>query len=97
MGEPSSARPPVCLVAPLLERSGRETPVSVDSIPLEWDHDYDLSRGLESASRTLDSAQDHSADEGDFLQGGAVGLTGELLLGIYRHVHSVRQKIYLKH
>ncbi|XP_037101134.1 nesprin-1 isoform X3 [Syngnathus acus] len=30
------------------ERSGRDTPASVDSIPLEWDHDYDLSRGLES-------------------------------------------------
>ncbi|XP_019750512.1 nesprin-1 isoform X11 [Hippocampus comes] len=30
------------------EHSGRETPASVDSIPLEWDHDYDLSRGLES-------------------------------------------------
>uniref|UniRef100_A0A4W3HCF8 Nesprin-1 n=1 Tax=Callorhinchus milii TaxID=7868 RepID=A0A4W3HCF8_CALMI len=30
-------------------RSGRDTPASVDSIPLEWDHDYDLSRGLETA------------------------------------------------
>ena len=30
------------------DRSGRDTPASVDSIPLEWDHDYDLSRGLES-------------------------------------------------
>ncbi|XP_028296146.1 LOW QUALITY PROTEIN: nesprin-1-like, partial [Gouania willdenowi] len=30
------------------ERSGRDTPASLDSIPLEWDHDYDLSRGLES-------------------------------------------------
>ncbi|XP_031731325.1 nesprin-1 isoform X8 [Anarrhichthys ocellatus] len=30
------------------ERSGRDTPASVDSIPLEWDHDYDLSRGLDS-------------------------------------------------
>lgn len=30
------------------DRSGRGTPASVDSIPLEWDHDYDLSRGLES-------------------------------------------------
>lgn len=31
------------------DRSGRGTPASVDSIPLEWDHDYDLSRDLESA------------------------------------------------
>ncbi|XP_026174038.1 nesprin-1 isoform X1 [Mastacembelus armatus] len=30
------------------DRSGRDTPASLDSIPLEWDHDYDLSRGLES-------------------------------------------------
>ncbi|XP_068610253.1 nesprin-1 [Brachionichthys hirsutus] len=30
------------------DRSGRDTPASVDSIPLEWDHDYDLSRDLES-------------------------------------------------
>ncbi|XP_028460256.1 nesprin-1 isoform X2 [Perca flavescens] len=30
------------------DRSGRDTPASVDSIPLEWDHDYDLSRGLDS-------------------------------------------------
>ena len=40
----------VSLAQPLrAERSGRDTPASVDSIPLEWDHDYDLSRGLESA------------------------------------------------
>ncbi|XP_063764618.1 nesprin-2-like isoform X1 [Eleginops maclovinus] len=30
------------LLAPPLERSGRETPVSVDSIPLEWDHTVDV-------------------------------------------------------
>lgn len=29
-------------LAPPLERSGRETPVSVDSIPLEWDHTVDV-------------------------------------------------------
>ncbi|XP_055018144.1 nesprin-2-like [Boleophthalmus pectinirostris] len=34
---------PQChLLAPPLERSGRETPVSVDSIPLEWDHTVDV-------------------------------------------------------
>lgn len=33
----------VChLLAPPLELSGRETPVSVDSIPLEWDHTVDV-------------------------------------------------------
>lgn len=30
------------LIPPTLERSGRETPVSVDSIPLEWDHTVDV-------------------------------------------------------
>lgn len=30
------------LLAPPLELSGRETPVSVDSIPLEWDHTVDV-------------------------------------------------------
>ncbi|KAK9534167.1 hypothetical protein VZT92_009231 [Zoarces viviparus] len=30
------------LLVPPLERSGRETPVSVDSIPLEWDHTVDV-------------------------------------------------------
>ncbi|XP_061531484.1 nesprin-2-like [Phycodurus eques] len=30
------------LLVPPLEHSGRETPVSVDSIPLEWDHTVDV-------------------------------------------------------
>lgn len=30
------------LLVPPLEPSGRETPVSVDSIPLEWDHTVDV-------------------------------------------------------
>uniref|UniRef100_A0AAY5EGI0 KASH domain-containing protein n=1 Tax=Electrophorus electricus TaxID=8005 RepID=A0AAY5EGI0_ELEEL len=37
------------------ECSGRDTPASVDSIPLEWDHDYDLSHGPEGACRGLAS------------------------------------------
>lgn len=38
-----AGRRAVChLLAPPLERSGRETPVSVDSIPLEWDHTVDV-------------------------------------------------------
>ncbi|XP_033844074.2 nesprin-2-like isoform X2 [Periophthalmus magnuspinnatus] len=36
------AEPQCHLLAPPLERSGRETPVSVDSIPLEWDHTVDV-------------------------------------------------------
>ncbi|XP_045574102.1 nesprin-1 isoform X3 [Salmo salar] len=71
------------LAAPLrtgAERSGRDTPASVDSIPLEWDHDYDLSRGLESASRALGlaSEQGEHGDEGSY-QGSASAsaLSGE--------------------
>lgn len=72
------------LIVPMRsERSGRDTPASVDSIPLEWDHDYDLSRDLETAvSQAL-----HSDDEDDksyFLQG-ATGLTGKILYLL--HVH----------
>ncbi|XP_062415634.1 nesprin-2-like isoform X4 [Pungitius pungitius] len=33
---------PTRLLASPLERSGRETPVSVDSLPLEWDHTGDV-------------------------------------------------------
>ncbi|XP_077205606.1 nesprin-1 isoform X11 [Paroedura picta] len=57
------------------ERSGRDTPASVDSIPLEWDHDYDLSRDLETAvSRALHSEEE---EEGQSYLRGAAGLTGE--------------------
>lgn len=33
---------PTHLLTSPLERSGRETPVSVDSLPLEWDHTGDV-------------------------------------------------------
>ncbi|XP_044527655.1 nesprin-1 isoform X1 [Gracilinanus agilis] len=60
------------------ERSGRDTPASVDSIPLEWDHDYDLSRDLESAvSRTLTSEDEEGQEDKDFYLRGAIGLGGE--------------------
>ncbi|XP_062428373.1 nesprin-1 isoform X2 [Rhea pennata] len=59
------------------ERSGRDTPASVDSIPLEWDHDYDLSRDLETAvSRALHSEEEEGQDK-DFYLGGAAGVAGE--------------------
>lgn len=39
----SSSRPPSDTTTPArMNGSGRDTPASVDSIPLEWDHDYDL-------------------------------------------------------
>ncbi|KAL6486315.1 hypothetical protein MHYP_G00057070 [Metynnis hypsauchen] len=36
------SQPSMCFLAPPQECSGRETPVSVDSIPLEWDHTGDV-------------------------------------------------------
>ncbi|XP_008401971.1 nesprin-1-like, partial [Poecilia reticulata] len=70
---PSSGRSASLAAQLRAERSGRDTPASVDSIPLEWDHDYDLSRGLESASRAL---REQQSEEGDFLQRPASGLSG---------------------
>ncbi|XP_052390559.1 nesprin-2 isoform X4 [Carassius gibelio] len=42
LATPSSSQPSMCLLSPPQEHSGRETPVSVDSIPLEWDHTGDV-------------------------------------------------------
>lgn len=70
---PSSGRSASLAAQLRTERSGRDTPASVDSIPLEWDHDYDLSRGLESASRAL---REQQSEEGDFLQRPSSGLSG---------------------
>nr|XP_057913483.1 nesprin-1 isoform X8 [Doryrhamphus excisus] len=61
---PSSGRSASLAAQLRTECSGRDTPASVDSIPLEWDHDYDLSRGLESASRAL---REQQSEEADFL------------------------------
>ncbi|XP_075410476.1 nesprin-1-like isoform X2 [Tenrec ecaudatus] len=72
-----SSNPSLSLAQPLRsERSGRDTPASVDSIPLEWDHDYDLSRNLESTvSRTLHSEEEEGQEDKDFYLRGAVGLS----------------------
>ncbi|CAO2628590.1 Syne1, partial [Lemmus lemmus] len=73
-----SSNPSLSLLQPLRsERSGRDTPASVDSIPLEWDHDYDLSRDLESASRTLPSEDEEGEDDKELYLRGAVGLSGD--------------------
>ncbi|XP_035564310.1 nesprin-1 isoform X17 [Canis lupus baileyi] len=76
-----SSNPSLSLAQPLRsERSGRDTPASVDSIPLEWDHDYDLSRDLESAvSRTLPSEDEEGQDDKDFYLRGAVGLSDVMI------------------
>lgn len=72
---PSSSRSASLAVPLRAEGSGRDTPASVDSIPLEWDHDYDLSRGLESATRS--SEQGDEGKDGVFLQGSASALLGK--------------------
>lgn len=72
---PSSGRSASLAAQLRTERSGRDTPASVDSIPLEWDHDYDLSRGLESASRAL---REQQSEDGDLLQRPASSLSGLL-------------------
>uniref|UniRef100_A0A8D0G6V3 KASH domain-containing protein n=1 Tax=Sphenodon punctatus TaxID=8508 RepID=A0A8D0G6V3_SPHPU len=60
------------------ERSGRDTPASVDSIPLEWDHDYDLSRDLETAvARALHSEEEEGHEDKDFYLRGAASISGE--------------------
>ncbi|OXB83751.1 UNVERIFIED_CONTAM: hypothetical protein H355_013106 [Colinus virginianus] len=60
------------------ERSGRDTPASVDSIPLEWDHDYDLSRDLETAvSQALHSEEEDGEQDKDFYLRGAASIAGK--------------------
>ncbi|XP_041710587.2 nesprin-1 isoform X1 [Coregonus clupeaformis] len=58
------------------ECSGRDTPASVDSIPLEWDHNYDLSRGLESRALGLALEHGEHGEERSY-QGSASALSGE--------------------
>lgn len=60
------------------ERSGRDTPASVDSIPLEWDHDYDLSRGLESpGGRGHRERSQGQEEEDEYLRTAATVLSGQ--------------------
>uniref|UniRef100_A0A8C7KDH8 Spectrin repeat containing, nuclear envelope 1b n=1 Tax=Oncorhynchus kisutch TaxID=8019 RepID=A0A8C7KDH8_ONCKI len=70
------------LTAPLCtgaERSGMGTPASMDSIPLEWDHDYDLRKRLESASGALGLASEHEehGEEGSYQGSASMRLLGE--------------------
>lgn len=92
-----SSNPSLSLPQPLRsERSGRDTPASVDSIPLEWDHDYDLSRDLESAvSRTLQSEDEEGQEEKDFYLRGAVGLSGREELFLYISLEENSQELLL--
>lgn len=85
---PSSGRSASLAAQFRTERSGRDTPASVDSIPLEWDHDYDLSRGLESASRAL---REQQSEEGDFPQRPASALSGLEFLFFSGEKHTLLQ------
>ncbi|KAM9339272.1 nesprin-2a [Symphorus nematophorus] len=51
---------PTHLLASPLERSGRETPVSVDSLPLEWDHTGDVGG---SSSHEDDEEEEEDGDD----------------------------------
>ncbi|XP_062271065.1 nesprin-2-like [Scomber scombrus] len=67
-GGVSAGRQAMChLLAPPLERSGRETPVSVDSIPLEWDHTVDV--GGSSSHEDDEDATFFSALSGNICSG----------------------------
>lgn len=75
---PSSLPTSGSVLPPQADRSGRDTPASMDSIPLEWDHDYDLSRGLESAGgRGLGSERGRGQEqEEEYLRSAAAVLSG---------------------
>ncbi|TWW68818.1 Nesprin-1 Enaptin KASH domain-containing protein 1 [Takifugu flavidus] len=57
--------------------AGRDTPASLDSIPLEWDHDYDLSRGLDSpGGRGLrERSKEQEEEEDEYLRTAAAVLS----------------------
>ncbi|XP_071395747.1 LOW QUALITY PROTEIN: nesprin-2-like [Centroberyx affinis] len=54
---------PTHLLASALERSGRETPVSVDSLPLEWDHTGDVGG---SSSHEDEEEDEEDEEEGAY-------------------------------
>ncbi|XP_043962311.1 nesprin-2 isoform X2 [Gambusia affinis] len=54
---------PTHLLSSPLDRSGRETPVSVDSLPLEWDHTGDVGG---SSSHEEEEEEEEQEDEGAY-------------------------------
>lgn len=78
---PSSRPPSGAATLIRADRSGRDTPASVDSIPLEWDHDYDLSRDLESPGGRGHGDRSRGPEEEDeYLRTAAAALSGRSLL-----------------
>uniref|UniRef100_A0A3Q3Q2J9 KASH domain-containing protein n=1 Tax=Monopterus albus TaxID=43700 RepID=A0A3Q3Q2J9_MONAL len=74
----SSHQPSATTALLRADRSGRDTPASVDSIPLEWDHDYDLSRGPESPGgrgHGERSREREEEDEDEYLRTAATALS----------------------
>ncbi|KAF1376843.1 hypothetical protein PFLUV_G00215650 [Perca fluviatilis] len=65
---------PTHLLASSLERSGRETPVSVDSLPLEWDHTGDVG-GSSSHEDDEEEEEEHEDDRTFFSALSEVELT----------------------
>lgn len=59
---------PTHLLASPLERSGRETPVSVDSLPLEWDHTGDVG----GSSSHEDEDEEENEEEGTYFSAGTL-------------------------
>uniref|UniRef100_A0A673NJM0 Nesprin-1-like n=1 Tax=Sinocyclocheilus rhinocerous TaxID=307959 RepID=A0A673NJM0_9TELE len=60
----TSSRPPSAGTDPVRTNgSGRDTPASVDSIPLEWDHDYDL----DPMGHTMSAQRGRQKDEDEEL------------------------------
>lgn len=60
----STSQASVSLLVPPQERSGCETPLSVDSIPLEWDHTVDV--GGSSSREEDDDASFFSCLSGNY-------------------------------
>ncbi|XP_069017780.1 nesprin-2a isoform X4 [Embiotoca jacksoni] len=63
---------PIHLLTSPLERSGRETPVSVDSLPLEWDHTGDVGG---SSSHEDDDGEGEDEEEGAYFSAISVSRT----------------------
>uniref|UniRef100_A0A8C2DAU3 Spectrin repeat containing, nuclear envelope 2b n=1 Tax=Cyprinus carpio TaxID=7962 RepID=A0A8C2DAU3_CYPCA len=72
------------LIPPALERSGRETPVSVDSIPLEWDHTVDV--GGSSSPEDDEELTFYSALSGNSLK---TGLCSSIYISNREIIHSL--------
>lgn len=76
---PTSSRPASSTTTfTCADLAGRDTPASLDSIPLEWDHDYDLSRGLDSPGGRGQRERSKEQDEEDeYLRTSAAVLSGQ--------------------